>query len=261
MELINVFGSEEQRWKEALGVYKKLYIDEDILKEKMAAKEKKGKEFMFPIIEKLEWCCDVFKDYANGVNDINDDSPVNDLDVSQSLASNEIDKLIYRIEERNYQNPIVGEAYNQLLELKDMIWVKDNDYTRATAEIKNRIPQIRECAFAVVREDYLKYIMEEFIAKAENALQVVANLDIEEAGKINHLTQNTVNSLNIKIDSVLHTNIPAKDSLSSRSSTKASEDKGDRRESIKDKLFKNLEKVKKNTPDKKESEHDRDKTR
>lgn len=103
--------------------------------------------------------------------------------------------------------------------------------------------------------------MEEFIAKAENALQVVANLDIEEAGKINHLTQNTVNSLNFKIDSVSHTNIPAKDSLSSRSSTKASEDKGDRRESIKDKLFKNLEKVKKNIPDKKETEHSRDETR
>ena len=32
----------------------KLYIDEDILKEKMAAKENYGKEFMFPIIEKLE---------------------------------------------------------------------------------------------------------------------------------------------------------------------------------------------------------------
>lgn len=255
MELINVFGSEEQRWKEALGVYKKLYIDEDILREKMATKENYGKEFIFPIIEKLEWCCDAFEDYANGVNDLDD------VDVIQSLASNEIEELIYRIEKRNYQNPIVGEAYKQLLELNEMIWVKDNDYTRATAEIKNRIPLIRECAFAVVREDYLKYIMEEFIAKAENALQVVANLDIEEAGKINHLTQNTVNSLNFKIDSVLHTNIPAKDSLSSRSSTKASEDKGDRRESIKDKLFKNLEKVKKNIPDKKETEHSRDETR
>ncbi|MGN0288789.1 MAG: hypothetical protein ACI4DQ_04125 [Lachnospiraceae bacterium] len=104
--------------------------------------------------------------------------------------------------------------------------------------------------------------MEDFIVKAKNALQAVTYLDIAEAGKLNYLTQNTLDFFNFEVDSDFHVNTPTKDNFSGRRNTKTIKDKENgMRGSIKDKLLKNLERAKKSPLEKKEPEHNREEAR
>ncbi|MGN0308594.1 MAG: hypothetical protein ACI4DN_10305, partial [Lachnospiraceae bacterium] len=104
------------------------------------------------IVEYLDNCCVMFEEAASGSLNAKE---VEGIDADISLALGEIDDLTLKIEENFYKDPAIGKGYRKLTELRDILSNNnDFDFSKASSEIKSSISLIKECAFAVGREDY-----------------------------------------------------------------------------------------------------------